>query len=558
MGMSAPACGLALVAVASLVLAACAPGPTSPAAPDAAPAPVTIPAPAQRGGVLHYQSAERPAHLDPLTSTGTAMNLVTRPVYEGLVGTDYRPGFDWRVDYPLRPRLAERWEQQNETTYLFFLRTGAKWHDGEEVTVEDVVWTFRWILDPKSPVVQRNLLADVQSVEQSGPASLKITTKSVAPWFLDKLQSNAAVILPKHVADRDGVESFKKKMVGTGPFKLKEYDSNKWAVYARHESYWDSGKPYLDGIVMFYGLEWSARVAAMAAKELDILNVPDKRQLDSLLAAAGGLDHTEAVIDTAVGVMPHLTKTPFDDLRVRRAFHLGMDRHGMNQVLTQGKGLIDPPGVPAVKEGWAIPPEELFRRPGFGKDKTADLAQAKQLLTEAGYPEGLKTRLTYVRSWVSAPPIVEVLQNQLAKVGVQLELQAVDTAAHNKAMGTGDYEAIFIVFQDAQLGAGGRLHEYLLTTGGLNGGKLSDPQFDALYQKVNTTLGREQQKRVWREIQDYLIDRMYIIPTVALTSYSISQPYVRDWSRSYGNHAEVYNAADIWLDPKAASARTLP
>ncbi len=552
----------AAVAATPLAVLACQPAPLPPpaAAPVAAPArpaaPVATPAEQpQRGGVLHNQGAGKPPHLNPLTTSSTWMELAGHPVYEGLLTRDIRADFDWRAEFPLKPQLAESWELADPTTYLFRLRSGVKWHDGKDFSAEDVAWTFGWQLDPANVAPNRPLVDDIQAMEVTGPLAIRVKTKAPAAWFLHKLQSQRMPILPAHVAASDGVEAFNKRMVGTGAFKLKTFEADRRIVYARNEAYWQPGKPYLDGMVLFYGLDPSARVAAIVAKELDILNVADRAQLDGLLAAASWLKYKEGLGgNTSQGILPHLTKPPFDDARVRRAVHLAIDRHGMNQVLLGGKGVVDPPGILAIKKGWAIAPEELEQLPGFRKDGVQDRGRAKEILAEAGYPQGLKSRLAYTASNVVAPPVAEVVERQLRGAGIEVQLVPLEAAAFTKAEETGNYDMLLTSLQRVDLAADPTLPQILLT--GRNWAKFSDPQFDALYQRIETTQGDDAQKKLWRQLQDYLLDKLYVIPTISFPYYNIWQPYVHNWS-SPDNHARPYQRGDMWMD-SSGPKRVLP
>ncbi|MBI3001452.1 MAG: hypothetical protein HYY46_23805 [Deltaproteobacteria bacterium] len=178
---------------------------------------------------------------------------------------------------------------------------------------------------------------------------------------------------------------------------------------------------------------------------------------------------------------------------------------------------------------WAMPEEELLKLPGYRLPKDKDMAEAKRLLKEAGYGDGLIISLQAVSVWGGNAVIAEVTARQLTEAGITVKLDFIDAS----------------------------LHQYYYSKGSGNLARIADPELDRLIELQRKTLDKEKRYKVLRQIQEYLLDKMYVVPTIELPFYWIVQPYVHDLANSRSTTAMLYRAADIWLDERAPK-RTLP
>ena len=168
-----------------------------------------------------------------------------------------------------------------------------------------------------------------------------------------------------------------KEAVGTGPFRLTTWDPRGNATLVKNESYWISGRPYLDKVVLFYNFEASGAIAAFAAGKNDVVKVTDKAQFESVKAAnpdAWGEPFAQNISDHLI---MKIDRPPFGDVRVRRALHLALDRQEMLNTLSFGEGTMNPPGMNGARKGWSITQEELAKLPGYRQPRDQDLAEAK-------------------------------------------------------------------------------------------------------------------------------------------------------------------------------------
>ncbi|MBI2910958.1 MAG: ABC transporter substrate-binding protein [Chloroflexi bacterium] len=542
----------------ALGLAACAPAagpaPAAPAQPGAAPsqpAPVAATAP-RDGGIFHHTPFGAATSLDYCKHADAFGGMFWTPVFEGLLSFDYKAGEDYRKENKVVPFLAERWEQPDDTTYIFHLRKGVKFHDGQPMTADDVVFSFQYIRDPANTCFQRAQLAATKSIEKVDGSTVKITTDGPQAAFLENLAQREVVVFPKHIHDAGKLFSSVESQVGTGPLRTKSWDRDTRAVYTPNRDYWRS-KPHLDGAVAIHSTDRSARFAAFVAKQTDVLTVSDKKEFDTAMAQVPDAYGEGFPTSHGYSIYMRVDRAPLNDLRVRRAIHLALDRQQMEATLAHGLGRINPPAVAAIMD-FAVPQQELLKLPGYRQPKDQDATEAKRLLAEAGYPDGFTASIQAVAQWTN-PRIAEVAAAQLPKVGITLKLDFIDQGVYFANQRKGDFEmqlnGMSADFIDRSL------HQYFYSRAGGNAARIADSQLDDLIELQRKTLDGEKRKKVLRQIQEYLLEKMYVVPTVDLGFHWAVHPWVHDIVNSRSTSVYLYRAADLWLDERAPQ-RTLP
>ncbi len=540
-----------VLAAAASAAVACAPTPAAPApaapalgAPVAPAAPAAAPAP-QRGGILAYASTTQVNSLHPFKLRGAVERRAGGPVYDSLLAYKYENG-SFEVNYDVEPWLAERWEQPNPTTYVFSLRKGVKFHDGRPLTADDVVFTHEFIRNPANDFPIASLLTPVQRTEKVDDFTVRITAKEPSPFLLQRLADRNMFILPKHVIERG--DDLAKVAIGTGPFKVKSFDADSRSEYVRNADYWQEGKPYLDGLLIHWTLDESTRLAALIAREIDLWAAPDKKQTETVLQTVRDVQvqRVTPVYGDAL-VMP-LDRPPFNDVRVRRALHLALDREALIKTAAQGEGIINPPAMPGHKEGYAIPPADLIKLPGYRQPKDPDLAEAKRLLAEAGFPEGLKTTLLYDKRRSTESRLAEPLAGAVRRGGFDMELGGRDRPEYVKALRDRSYQIALDFTADMELNS--RQYPYLHSKGSQNTMGLADPKLDAILEGIDKAMEKSEQKRLALELQRYLLETLYHIPTIEMPAYQVQQPWVRGYQadQAVSSFFEQPSTTNTWFD----------
>ncbi len=535
-------------AVWMLLLVSCAsPQAGSGTSPAASGAPGQEEGPPQRGGTLQFAASRPPAHLYYWTAQGIDASITLGPIYDPIIEYEFHPGEDWQIDHKLAPGLAQSWTIVDNKTYDFELRQGVHWHDGEELTADDIVFSYQTIVNPAKPTLAAGVLKDLDTVKALDRYHVRVTSKVPSAEFLALLASSSAQmkILPKHIADK-GL-NFEDTAVGTGPFKLQSYDRLTKTVLVRNDDYWREG-PYVDKVVIAYGLDQAGRLAAFATRNNDLLTVGDQAQFETVKAAVPDVLSQVFPGNYNYGMYFNLREGPFSDIRVRKAMHLATDRTAMIDTLSFGQGLINPPAVAGAKKGWALSEDELKQLPGFRQPKDQDIAEAKRLLAEAGYPNGFKTSLTKNNGIITVGPVSEMLAGQMKAIGIDMTVKGEEPAVWAKSVSDGTYEVLM-------LNIGGMLpdrtmYTYLHSKGGLNSAPVKDPQLDKLIEAQSQELNVENRKQILRDLQTYLLGQYYHIPTIDLGFYIAWQPYVKHYVGNPGAQPYLVEPHSVWLDQK--------
>jgi len=356
---------------------------------DAAPAP-------KRGGVLRVvdEAPGSPFGI-PWEIVGVSVCAAV-PALEPLLWMD-RAG---RV----MPKLAERWEiSPDRRTITLSLRRGVKFHDGTDLTAQAVQFNLQ-------KQMERGIIPYFEAVEAVDRNTVRIRLKGWDNRVLVTLAGTPATVISPAALERLGVERARWHPVGTGPFQLERYERDAYVRYRRFGSYWDRGKPYLDGVEIRFIRDPQTLKAALLAGQIDVAGLQDLALISELRAAGFELMAADNAILTLIPDSAN-ADSPFADRRVREALSYAIDREAIVRGL--GFGLLQP------TTQLAFPEQSAYLRDYRGP--TYNPARARELLAQAGYPNGFSTRL------IPAPFIprdhVVAIQRYLREVGIHAELE---------------------------------------------------------------------------------------------------------------------------------------
>lgn len=379
---------------------ATAPGSTASAPGASAPAEA---GPPRRGGVLRIAFPGSADRLDPALMSLNEEYNATLAIYNNLV----------RVDPQLQPRpeLASSWQPSDDLkTWVFELRSGVTFHHGKPFTADDVVFTFQRLLDPKTASPARTLLSFVDGVEKTSDHTVVFHLQQPnadLPTILGFVQGR---IVP---SDRSP-EQIAQSPSGTGPFKLKERAIGDHLTLVRNEGYWEAGFPYLDEVRHLTMPESATRVAALSGGTIDVIWQLAPEEMSTLQADPNVL---VAQIESG-GYQPIVMRSdrpPFQDNRVRLAMKLLADRPQLRQAVLLGQG--------SLGNDQPIPPINPFY-PDLGQ-RQRDVARARQLLQDAGFPNGLDLTLY---TTPGRPGLVEqavAFKEMAAAAGIRIAIEKV-------------------------------------------------------------------------------------------------------------------------------------
>ncbi|MEV6984109.1 ABC transporter substrate-binding protein [Sphaerisporangium sp. NPDC051017] len=340
---------------------------------------------------------------NPSGATSALINMaMTCAVYDSLV--DIGPNME------IRPALATRWTSDKDAqTWTLTLREGVTWHDGKPFTVQDVIYTLRWMADPDNQLSVSVANVDLDHVKATGPHSIVIPLKSPDLLFPQTISACWVV--------QDGTTDFSKP-VGTGPFIFASLDQGRQSVCRRNPVYWDKGKPYVDELVIQSIDDNTARVNALLGGQIDVLAQMPFTQARA--HASSGIRLLDTPSTASQAFYMAVDRKPFDDVRVRQAMRLLVDRRQLVDVALFGFGTVanDLFGKGLEFFADAIP------------QRKRDVQQARALLAQAGYADGLTVTL---ETAAVAPGMVEaatLFAQQAKDGGVTINVSQVDATSY--------------------------------------------------------------------------------------------------------------------------------
>jgi peptide/nickel transport system substrate-binding protein len=407
--------------------------------------------------------------------------------------------------------LAEKWTASNDgLLYTFNLRKGVKFHDGSEMTSKDVKASYDKIIFPPQGVgsSRKGQYAVVEAVEAPDPYTVRFRLKWPSGSFVTSLASPWNFIYKADILAKD-MTWYEKNIMGTGPFTFVEHVKGSHVVGKKNPDYWDKGKPYLDGFRAMFVRDSAAQVALIRGERAHIqFRGFSPAERDSLKQALGDkVVVQESPWDCILMVAINHEKKPFDDVRVRRALTLAIDRYEGSKALSRIAIVKEVAGVQVPGTPFATPPDELAKLAGYGKDIKAARAEARKLLKEAG-AEGLA--FTFKNRGIPMPyePLGIWLIDQWRQVGLNVKQEVVESAAYyGQVLRPGNFEVAmdfqcgYIVEPDLDL------YKFLsVDKNPSNYSRYKDPVLDDLYVKQSRATDVEERKKLVRQFEKRLLD----------------------------------------------------
>ena len=421
-----------------------------------------------------------PVQLDPAFASSDAEITVLNAVYDYLVDVD-------AANNPV-PRLADAWTvSEDGLVYSFELRAGVTFHDGSPLTAADVVYTYDRLRDASLELPTADLYSNIAAVTASGDLEVSFTLSETNPFFLFDLSDNHALIV------QDGASELGSTFNGTGPFVVQSYQAEDRMILAANPDYFVAGKPGVAELELIFFADQSASVSAIRGGQLDLIMRMPTPLFQSLLNV-DGIDTVTVPTNGFDLIRLRSDRAPGNDPRVVEALKLGIDRDQITEVVTEGTAVVgsDSPIGPlyeAYHRADIVPPAR-------------DPARARELLAEAGYPDGLALELHTPDSG-DRPDLAVVLKEQLAEAGFEIEI-----VVEPESVYYGDNNWLEVDF--GITGWGSRpipqfyLDVMLVCDAVWNESHHCDEEFDRLANIAGTTLDEAERIEAYAEIQRML------------------------------------------------------
>jgi peptide/nickel transport system substrate-binding protein len=512
----------------------------------------------KRGGQLVLGAHGPPAHFDLFAAASISNHGSQAAMYDALIRRDPR---DPRL--PIIPDLAHRWEISSDgMTYTFFLREGVKFHDGAELTSADAKATYDRIIFPREGLVsiRQGIFPTVSEINTPDKYTVefKLSEPRSTTAMLQAFSSEWNLIVRKATLDQyEGDLSKIDNYPGTGPFIYDSRDDDRWLLEANPD-YWNPNVPYVDGIKhVWLKASTPENTAALLGGQLDWtmwLAPKDGRTIGDRPGLRGIRQHLLSM--NGIGI--NNEHPPLDDARVRRAFMLVIDQQAIVKAIEDVKafsfGEMFISGTPVSR-----PPEQLMEQKGFRHPTAEDIAEAQELLAEAGFPEGQGFRTLDLLTRESAnqrimsPAIQAMLKEHL---NVNTEIRITDASQWLEEATQGNYDINPETFAFAYVPDPSFYLKDLLGMCGdelcaTNTVRFRNDEFNALIEEISRELDQQKRIDISNQIRELLLRE---VPYIPVSSSEIS--YWGFWDHLKGMmpgtdffaNYELHKWDHVWLD----------
>lgn len=505
-----------------------------------------------RDGILHLGNGTEPQGLDPHVVTGVPESRILRALFEGLAVKN---------PYTLEsePGVAERWEYSEDGLVLtFYINPAARWSNGDAVTAHDYVWSWQRALNPNMgnlyaymlfPMVNAEAYTtgkledpDDLGVKALDDLTLQVTLNEPTPYFLQLMDHYSTYAVHRPTLEKFGKATDRftkwtraKNIVSNGPFRLTEWLLNRRIVVEKNETYWDADKVKLNGIVFYPTENIVSEERMYRAGQLHLTNdtplekIPVYREMENT-------PFMQAPYLGTYYYMLNTQRAPMDDVRVRKALSMSVDREKLTRTVLQGLVLpayaITPPGTLGYQ------PPKLF---------DYDVEKAKALLAEAGYPNGEGwpgMELTYNTSESHRKIAVAIQQMWKDALNIEVTLANQEWKVYLDSLAQMEYQ----VARRGWIGDYVDPNNFLdmfLTGGGNNKTGYADPIYDELIlTKAPKAKSKQERFALFYEAETMLMEEMPIIPIYTYSIKRLVDPAVKGLPT---NLMDSFNFKYVWL-----------
>jgi peptide/nickel transport system substrate-binding protein len=443
------------------------------------------------GGTLVFGLSSFPPTLHPFQNTGTAAATVRLAAYRGLIGYDAKGN--------LGSELAESWQADGDRAYVFKLRKNAKFQNGDPVTAEDVKYTFQFARDPKSTAYASPQLQAVTDITAVDDKTVKIALNQPFAAFLPLLATPYLPIISRRAHQANATD-----FVGAGPFTIKSQEQGTKIEVSKFADYYKTGLPKLDGIKFVAYADDNLRVTALRAGDVQLIEYVPWQDMVSINK------NKKLALQTTDGPFMYLifnvTSGPFSKPQVRQAIGYAIKREDILGAAFFNQG--------SVLKGVPVPRSSPYYSQKSADFWTYDVDKAKKMIADAGFPNGFTASLLSTAQYGMHKDTSVVVQENLAKVGIKVDLKLPDWSTRVSQGNKGQYDF-------AVMGSAGDYNDPDFLTNFLGGPAsyirsfgFSDDSINRLLQQGRSTIDQTKRKQIYDQLQDAVLAQA---PVVGLT-----------------------------------------
>jgi ABC-type transport system substrate-binding protein len=504
----------------------------------------------KRGGVLRYGITSRPPHFD-VHQSGTINNLGSQGcMFDNLIRRDPRDSGKTII-----PDLAHSWQiARDGKTYTFFLREGVQFHDGAELTAEDVKATFDRIHKPPQGIniPRSTLFAAVSEINARDKLTIEFKLAEARPpsFIMSAIASGWNVIVRKKTLEDN---NFNLRRVvtypGTGPFRPVRRVENEIWVMERNPNYWNKGLPYLDGVEFYHALPFSPELgSSFLANRTDYARLLDPVSFRRVKQTRGmqGTDFYQSVIQAT---WMNAKKKPFDDPRVRRALHLVLDRAVLVDVVKDVAPMMVGGFIYPFSD-FATPRDQLVRRLGYQPDSAAAIREARGLLAAAGHGRGIRGLDYLVRDVASFKLWSQAIQAMLQQaLGIESRLRTVVESVWFDDVRNGNYDLAVGAIVSTLIDPSDYFNAWYKDGGPQNYSNWKDDRFEALVPQIDREVDAEKRQALIRQAEAIMEENPPLLPMTWEKIIDGWYDYVKGHNPTdYFGIYDVVRLDTFWLD----------
>jgi peptide/nickel transport system substrate-binding protein len=503
----------------------------------------------KRGGMVSRTSAWDPPVLDPRLTNSVGTFQMASCVYNRLVRYPFSDEAANTSDLTLKGDLAESWQASaDQRVWTFKLRQGVKWQNvpplnGRELVAADIKYCFEAYAKEG---VQASTFQDIEATETPDKYTVRVHLKAPNSMFAQDMAEVVSVIFPREVLEEDG--DLKKRMIGTGPFVLKENTRKVRAVLARNPDYFDKGRPYIDEYTILSTPDAATRLAAFRTGQSDLHWCASVSEMETARKTNPSVVVQEYKnLQTPFGLALAQDKPPFNDVRVRRAISMAIDRQRQVDTVYEGHGIL----------GWGVPyiyyQDKMPTAADLGKWWQHNPAEAKKLLAEAGHASGFATTLFYYEYFPQMTSQVQLVQQDLKRhLNIEMKISKLDYTTFYGRYVEGKWDGMAWGFKTGYaVGLDEQTYHYMHSKSTKNYFRFADAVVDDLVTKLRQTSDPAQQRAITKKVVEREFDQVLRMWMPYDNGFLIWQPHLRNIGSLAMRRLDGYGAstfARLWVD----------
>jgi peptide/nickel transport system substrate-binding protein len=492
------------------------------------------------GGTIKIGSFQNIDTLDPHQTTFISACAIHNNIYNGLLKITSPDG----KGVEFKPELAREWEIQGDRIHVFRLNKGVTFHDGQPCTAAEVKASLERVKDKAQSPIHAWKLELLEHIETPDSQTVKLHFAKPYPFLRVALTGStgrAGTIVSVKAAKEKG-KAFGRNPVGTGPFKFVEWKEGDYILLEKNPNYWESDGgnklPYLDKVMIKFIIEPSTLVAAVKTGEVDGINSVSPQFVSDLRR------DPKLNVLTAVGgnwrcMHFNLAKEPFSDKALRKAVTFALDRKEIVDRVEFGEAI--------VAHGPISPPMGSFYDPAFETGKNGqyfDLEQAKALMKQSKHASGVDVTLLSNNSG-TAPRQCEVMQAQLAKIGVRVKIELADSPTFRRRWLQERQWDLVQLQWDADLDPDETLYPELHSSEAWNAGKWVNKDFDRAVESARAEADNKKRKKFYDDAVKAIVEDAPVAIVLHANEQKIFAKHVKDFQMV---PAGLHDMHRVWLD----------